>query len=608
MRKKFELVLSDIILSTFVSFFSYWLINGTVGDINYYLVLVFNAIFIVPLILNKFYRFRIRNSSVELLKVIILPFVLSFLVVCLLTGILYGFKSAFFRWAIVNCIGSFGLVLISRVAYRLLDDEAGKIGAGVLPEAIIVGAGEVGSAIARQASKGRFDYKIKGFIDDNDELEDSIILGYPVLGKTDKLDTVLKKEPVDAVIVAISNLPSDKIHELATISRKNDVKIRIAPSLFEINGSKAPISVRDIDYADLLNRNFITIEKEPLFGMLGQKTILVTGAGGSIGSEICTQLMEYGPDKLILLDIDETELHDLALRLLNFEHEWSDKVIPVVCDIRNAEKIEQVFNTFKPDLVFHAAAYKHVPLMELYPEEAIITNICGSYNVFNSACKNNVSRVVVISTDKAVNPTNVMGATKRVVEMMAASFNNSFETDLCCVRFGNVIGSRGSMLPLFLEEIRAGRPITVTDRNIIRYFMAIPEAVSLVFRAAGIAEGGEVMVLDMGEPVNIYDFAQKLIDVFGDDRSKIRITGLRPGEKLYEELLADKDNTIPTEIPKVFRAKVDNTQFTVGELPEFVKNLKLKSQNQMVETLQEIVPEFHRTGERRGDLKSNALN
>ena len=328
--------------------------------------------------------------------------------------------------------------------------------------------------------------------------------------------------------------------------------------------------------------------------MFADKTILVTGAGGSIGSEICQQLMEFAPTRLIVLDIDETELHDLCLRLLHYQAEWNDRVIPVVCDIKNAAKIERIFNQYKPDIILHAAAYKHVPLMERFPEEAILNNICGSYNVFKSAKNNGVKKVIVISTDKAVNPTNIMGATKRVVEMIASAFNSS-ETEFCCVRFGNVIGSRGSMLPTFLEEIKGGYPITVTDKRIIRYFMAIKEAVGLVFRAATIAKGGEVMVLDMGEPVKIYDFAQKLITTFGDGRSNIVITGLRPGEKLYEELLANKDNTLPTENQKIFRAKVvNNSEYTEEYLANTITKLYEMTPQQMVEFLQKSVPEYHK--------------
>lgn len=357
---------------------------------------------------------------------------------------------------------------------------------------------------------------------------------------------------------------------------------------------RSNISLRDIDYEKLLGRKLITPEVAPIKELFENKIILVTGAGGSIGSEICQQILEFEPKKLILLDIDETELHDLGMRLLNYQAEWSDRVVPVVCDIKNAAKVERIFNQYKPDIVLHAAAYKHVPLMEVFPEEAILNNVYGSYNVFKSSKNNGVKRVIVISTDKAVNPTNMMGASKRVAEMIASSMNSE-KTEFCCVRFGNVIGSRGSMLPVFLEEINEGVPITVTDKNIIRYFMTIKEAVGLVFRAATIAKGGEVMVLDMGEPVKIYDFAKKLINTFGDGRSKIVITGLRPGEKLYEELLTDKDNTIPTENQKIFRAKVvNNKEFSEEYLAYKIPKLAELTPEEMVDFVKHNVPEYHR--------------
>lgn len=367
---------------------------------------------------------------------------------------------------------------------------------------------------------------------------------------------------------------------------KNQVK--------EKDGQYPCVSVHDINLEELLGRPLITPEIEPLQNLFRNRIVMVTGAGGSIGSEICRQIMGFAPQKLIALDIDETELHDLGLRLLNYKAEWSEQVVPVVCDIKNVRKLETIFQKYKPEIVLHAAAYKHVPLMELYPEEAILNNVYGSYNVFKSAKNNGTQRVIVISTDKAVNPTNIMGASKRIVEMIA-SVLNSAQTEFCCVRFGNVIDSRGSMLQTFLEEIREGYPVTVTDKRIIRYFMAIKEAVGLVFRAATIAKGGEVMALDMGQPVNIYEFAKKLIVKYGDGRSEIVITGLRPGEKLYEELLADKENTIPTENEKIFRAKVvNNPDFTEEKLDSWMYSIQSESTEELVDKLKHIVPEYHK--------------
>lgn len=595
MHKFFKYAIVDFIMILFMGMVSHWLIYAKVHEINLIFLISVAVFFIFALLLSKFYRFRVKDSSLDLLGYIATAYLPVTSVLVLVTGLKFGFTEPTTRWIILYCTLSFVIVVASRVGFRFAKEVNSRRGLH-RPKALVYGAGDTGTTIARMSAKGHFDYEIVGFVDDEKGLEHEIVLGVPILGKLKDLDRVMKERSgeLECLIIAISKISSENLHDAIVTAKKNNLEVKIVPNLFETKG-RADVSVREINYADLLGRSLITIEKEPLFDMFQGKTILVTGAGGSIGSEISKQLLEFGPKKLIVLDIDETELHDLCLRLLDYESEWSDKVVPVVCDIKNKEKIAKIFSEQKPDIVFHAAAYKHVPLMELYPEEAILTNITGSYNVFKAASDNNVDRVVVISTDKAVNPTNIMGATKRVVEMTAAAFNQNSKTDFCCVRFGNVIGSRGSMLPLFLEEIRAGKPITVTDRNIIRYFMAIPEAVSLVFRAATLAQGGEVMVLDMGEPVKIYDFAKKLIDVFGDGRSEIRITGLRPGEKLYEELLANKDNTIPTVNEKIFKAKVNNKDtWSLEYLETVMKRLVTESPEQLVKELQETVPEFHR--------------
>ncbi len=592
MKKFFLLASTDYLLMVVVGFVSHWLIKLTAHDANLFIVLLLPAFIIAALAIAQFYRIRIANSSIELVKRAVLAFLPVVLLASLLVAYIYGFQSYQLRWTVVFCALSFLVVIGSRAIWRMISESTVK-NANEKPMALVVGAGDLGSTMARMAMRSRFDYDIAGFVDDDEGLQHELVMGYPVLGKLKDIDSILRtnRKKIEVLVIAITKLSSEKMQDAVMAAKKNEVQVKIVPNLFEAKG-RADVNIRDIDIEDLLGRNLDRVEKEPLLRMFKGKTILVTGAGGSIGSEICTQLMGYELEKLILLDIDETELHDLALRLLNFEHEWSDKVVPVVCDIRNKDKVQRIISKYKPDIVFHAAAYKHVPLMELYPEEAIINNICGSYNVF-TACKDNaVKKVVVISTDKAVNPTNVMGATKRVVEMLAASLNSE-QTEFCCVRFGNVIGSRGSMLPLFLEEIKAGKPITVTDRNIIRYFMAIPEAVSLVFRAASLAKGGEVMVLDMGKPVNIYDFAKKLVDIFGDGKTQIKITGLRPGEKMYEELLANKDNTIPTENAQIFKAKVSKSDLGTKTVEQFIENLQNKTEDELVEILVKTVPEFN---------------
>lgn len=588
MNKRIVLTVFDAAVIFVMALASQWIIFGSYNSQIILLTVEIAVADLVILQFTKFYRQKVSIASLNLGVDLAKGFFPIAVVAFAYTGIVNGFNSPITRYSLLLQCSSAGAILFTRFMIRLMMQPGSKAD----KTALVYGAGELGQVMARQCSKNRFDYRIVGFIDDNPDLQKRVVLDYPVLGTSDNLDKVLSDNPkLDALIIAITHLGSDKMQKAVETAKSHHLEVKIVPNLFETKGS-ADVSVRDIDYADLLGRHLITVDKKPVEEMLTGKTVLVTGAGGSIGSEICNQINRYSVKKLVVLDIDETELHDLCLRLLDYQKEWSDFIVPVVCDIRNKEKVQRIFDTYKPDIVFHAAAYKHVPLMELYPEEAIINNICGSYNIFQAAANSKVNRVVVISTDKAVNPTNVMGATKRVVEMMAATFNKYSTTDFCCVRFGNVIGSRGSMLPLFLEQIKAGKPITVTDRNIIRYFMAIPEAVSLVFRAATLAQGGEVMVLDMGNPVNIYDFASKLINVFGDGRSTIKITGLRPGEKLYEELLANKDNTIPTVNEKIFKAKVDDSEFTQNSLKTFVDNLSSQTPEQLVNTIKQTVPEF----------------
>ena len=591
-KKTLFLFILDFLSISFMGLISHWLVFGTVHKANIYLICTIPGVFCLALLFAKFYRHRIANSSVELVRKALFVLGSCAIAVYVVIGEIYGFVSGPARWSITYSALAFLAIIGSRTIWRMLIEDKAITTVSSKPLAIIYGAGDLGSTMARQALKGALEYQIAGFIDDNEGLQDEIVMSYPVLGNFEKIESILKEysKTVSVLIIAISYISAEKIQKAVLAAKSVGMEAKIVPNLFE-RRNKSITSIRDLNMEDLLGRQLDKIDKEPLFDLFSGKTILVTGAGGSIGSEICTQLLEYGLNKLILLDIDETELHDLALKLLDYEKEWSDKVVPVVCDIRNKEKVKKVFEKYKPDLVFHAAAYKHVPLMELYPEEAVVNNICGSYNVFCAAVETNVKKVVVISTDKAVNPTNVMGSTKRVVEMIAASMNNK-STEFCCVRFGNVIGSRGSMLPLFLDEIKAGKPITVTDRRIIRYFMAIPEAVSLVFRAASLASGGEVMVLDMGKPVNIYDFAEKLNAMFGDGRTAIKIIGLRPGEKMYEELLADKDNTIPTENKKIFKAKVNKSVLNKKQIEELTSTLPNKSPEEVVALLHELVPEF----------------
>jgi len=596
--KRIGLVIVDILLLAAAILLAVWTVFDTraVPHFNFVAVVNISGIVII-LTAVRFYNIRISESSLDVLGRGLAAFVPAFLIAALLLGSYFGFRSQWIPFLIVADGFGYMFVMFSRISYRIAVILVNRQESGNLPRTIVYGAGELGSTLVRQDNKGRLDYHIVGFVDDDTNLKGSYVLGIRVYGTVADLEQILLDQNATVLIIAITEIEQERMFAAVDAAKEAKAEVKVIPSLFEIQQGSKELDLRNLDYADLLGRPLIKIDQEPIKQMVHHKRILITGAGGSIGSEICRQLLTYGPSQLILLDIDETELHDLSLALHNWQQEWSDNIVPVVCDVKNKAKLDRILKAYRPQLIFHAAAYKHVPLQELYPEEAITTNILGSYALLRSAKEHQVEKVIVISTDKAVNPTNVMGATKRVVELLASAMTTP-ETEMISVRFGNVLGSRGSMLPLFMEQIKAGVPITVTHKEIIRYFMAIPEAVGLVFKAAAMAKGGEVMVLDMGRPVKIHDFAQKLIKYYGDGRSQVIVTGLRPGEKLYEELLADNDTTIATPDKLVFKAKVNGysiteEKFVTDHLPIFQEN---GDTQQMLASLHALVPEFNSNG------------
>ncbi len=596
--KVFILFVCDLIVMLGISVFVLWLVSPLeVMTLNQFMIYIAVTILsqIVFSIFAGIYRLSLKEVSSDLFIRYISSLVAVFSAYVAM-GWLTGFTIELFKIAFINGCFSYCAMVGYRCVYkfcikrRLRMENAAQ---QVQKRTLIYGAGELGKTLVRQADYGKLSgYNFVGFIDDDEEKIGKLILNKKVFGNLDSLPSDIRKTNAEVLVVAITELSSDKMHDVMEYAAKLKLETKIVPSLFEMNSGKQSFDLRNINYEDLLGRRLIQIDKKPIADMIDGKVVLVTGACGSIGSEISRQIKGFNPKKLIILDIDESGLHDSALRLLNYKKEWSEDLVPVLCDIKDKKKLERIFNQYKPDLVFHAAAYKHVPMVQLYPEEGFRTNVFGSYNVLKTAKESGVNKVIVISTDKAVNPTNVMGATKRIVELEAAMLN-SRETEITCVRFGNVLGSRGSMLPLFIEEIQAGVPITVTDERIIRYFMAIPEAVSLVFLAGSMGKGGEVMVLDMGQPVNIYEFAKKLITLYGDpEKNKIVITGLRPGEKMYEELLANKDNTIPTDNKLIFKAKLNNTVLNEEEFVSSLEEIIQKSPEGIVEFVHKTVPEF----------------
>jgi FlaA1/EpsC-like NDP-sugar epimerase len=422
---------------------------------------------------------------------------------------------------------------------------------------LLAGAGEAGVLLLNELCK-RLELDIVGFLDDSPELRGRTIKGYPVLGTTQDLETVVHKKRVDEVILSMPSISNTVVAKLAARGQTLGIKVSTIPTLAEIVLGKVNINrLRTVQMEQLLGRESVNYQpNERLIRTFRGRRILVTGAGGSIGAELSRQLAMFKPSQLILLDKDENSLYEASLELQDdFAH-----ITPIVGDIRDHVRTEQTYREWRPEVVFHAAAYKHVPLMEHHPSEAVLNNIIGTKEIVDLSSNYNVETFVLISTDKAINPTSVMGATKRVAELIVQQCAaHNAKSRYCCVRFGNVLGSRASVVPLFQRQIRQGKNITVTHPEVQRYFMTIPEAVQLVIQAGSLGRQGEIFLLDMGDPVKIVDLARNLIELSGlvpDQDVKIVFTGLRPGEKLYEELFGDHADAVrSTEYPKIFVVK-----------------------------------------------------
>ncbi len=452
------------------------------------------------------------------------------------------------------CMGV--LIGSERILYRymLLKLRVSKIRSGN-PEEIgintmIIGAGEAARTLIREFKSSPETYNvIQCVIDDDDKKKGKYIQGYLVVGGREKIQECVKRYEIQEIIVAMPSANKKEIRKILEICKETNCKLKILPGIYQLVKGEVEISkLRAVQIEDLLGREPIKINLDEVVGYLEGKTILVTGGGGSIGSELCRQIAAYYPKKLIIVDIYENNAYEIQQEL---EKEYPKmELIVLIASVRNTHRMDSIFCKYKPDVVYHAAAHKHVPLMENSPNEAIKNNVFGTYKTAMAAAKYGIKRFVLISSDKAVNPTNIMGASKRICEMIIQTLDKEYETEFVAVRFGNVLGSNGSVIPLFEKQILNGGPVTVTHPDIIRYFMTIPEAVSLVLQAGAYAKGGEIFILDMGEPVKILDLAKNLIQLSGYipyEDIDIVFTGLRPGEKLYEELLMKEEGMRDTD-------------------------------------------------------------
>ena len=461
---------------------------------------------------------------------------------------------------------------------------------------VIFGAGEaalITNKALKQNSAERFN--IIAFIDDSKNKVGKKIENIPIRHSND-LDKILKEKEVDQLIISAQNISANRKKEIAEICIANHVKVQNVPPVKKwINGELSINQIRDINILELLERSEIQLDTQLIKDQLTGKVILVSGAAGSIGSEIARQVIEYRPSKLVLVDIAETPIYHLELEFT--KHPLAKNIEFVIADIRNRERMENVFETYKPNIIFHAAAYKHVPLMENNPSEAILVNVHGTKTLADLACKYKIDKFIMVSTDKAVNPTNVMGASKKIAEIYVQSLNKNQNTKFITTRFGNVLGSNGSVIPLFTKQIQNGGPITITHPEITRFFMTIPEACQLVLEAGAKGNGGEIFVFDMGKSIKILDLAKKMIQLSGlklGTDIQIVFTGLRPGEKLYEEVLATEENTLPTDHPKIMIAKVRD--YDAEEVHEQINKLIQLFSTQdnfaIVKQMKKIVPEF----------------
>ncbi len=558
------------------------------------------AITIVMFALTRMYRFVWRSVSAYDVEHMILAVMVTFLVSMGVSYRLGDFqpRSVLFMTFIFELILFVGMRCALRF-WGALQFALHQTRQDVDERIMLIGAGEAGRMLARELmTSPRVSAKLCCVIDDNKEKWGKYLEGVPIVGGRERISATVLREGITQIIFAIPTASENTRREILNICNSTGVRTRMLPGIYQfVNGEVGLSSVKDVQVEDLLGRDPVQLDTERLGMFLGGKTILVTGGGGSIGSELCRQIARYAPKQLIILDIYENNAYDIQQELRRLYGEKL-KLAVEIASIRDKERIYELFRTYRPDVVFHAAAHKHVPLMENCPAEAIKNNIFGTYHVVRAAEKFGTKKFVMISTDKAVNPTNVMGATKRFCEMVLQSRTDS-PTEFCAVRFGNVLGSNGSVVPLFKRQIEEGGPVTITDRRIIRYFMTIPEAAQLVLEAGAMAQQSQIFVLDMGEPVRILDLAEKLIRLSGLEPYRdieIEEIGLRPGEKLYEELLMQSESLLETENDQIFveqQQEIDSGQImsnlqrldeaVTGETPD----------EQLIELLRGMIPTYH---------------
>lgn len=598
------LLLVDICVIQFSSFMGLWMrFDMRLQSIpeNYRIAAVKYAIPYTLITLVIFYVFRMYSSMWSVAGVreachIVFACVLTSL--CQIAGMTMlqlNVPRSYFAISFIILTGCEGLVRLSYRIYRSLFKRYGEVSESRI---LIVGAGTSGSIILKEIETSQFAHgRVTCFVDDDKNKIGKFLNGVPIAGNRYDIPQLVEKYKVDKIYVAAPSAPAKEIKKILEICRETNCQLKILPGIFQLlNGDVSVSKLREVQIEDLLGRDPIHVNLDEIMGYVSNKVILVTGGGGSIGSELCRQIASHNPKQLIIVDIYENNAYDIQQELRRTYPELD--LVVLIGSVRNTHRMNSIFEHYRPQIVYHAAAHKHVPLMEDSPNEAVKNNVFGTYKTAKAASRYGVERFVLISTDKAVNPTNIMGASKRMCEMVIQMLNKESKTDFVAVRFGNVLGSNGSVIPLFKKQIAEGGPVTVTHPDIIRYFMTIPEAVSLVLQAGAYAKGGEIFVLDMGEPVKILDLAKNLIRLSGyvpNEDIMIEFTGLRPGEKLYEELLMDEEGLLDTP----------NKQIHIGKPIDFDEELFKKQLDELYEeangdeidikaAVQKIVPTYIR--------------
>lgn len=612
--KKFRMVvllLVDICVIQFSSFMGLWMrFDMRLQSIpeNYRMAAVKYAIPYTLITLVIFYVFRMYSSMWSVAGVreachIVFACVLTSL--CQIAGMTMlqlNVPRSYFAISFIILTGCEGLVRLSYRIYRSLFKRYGEVSESRI---LIVGAGTSGSIILKEIETSQFAHgRVACFVDDDKNKIGKFLNGVPIAGNRYDIPQLVEKYKVDKIYVAAPSAPAKEIKKILEICRETNCQLKILPGIFQLlNGDVSVSKLREVQIEDLLGRDPIRVNLDEIMGYVSNKVILVTGGGGSIGSELCRQIASHNPKQLIIVDIYENNAYDIQQELRRTYPELD--LVVLIGSVRNTHRMNSIFEQYRPQIVYHAAAHKHVPLMEDSPNEAVKNNVFGTYKTAKAASRYGVERFVLISTDKAVNPTNIMGASKRMCEMVIQMLNKESKTDFVAVRFGNVLGSNGSVIPLFKKQIAEGGPVTVTHPDIIRYFMTIPEAVNLVLQCSAYANGGEIFILDMGEPVKIVDLAKKMIRLSGHvpgEDIKIEFTGLRPGEKLYEELLIDEKNLIETDNERIFVAQMGSmdVEATSQKIADLIRHAYDESKDIRAE-IKELVPEYQENGEGMGE-------